>query len=627
MTREVLLGYEVGSAAAISIPVAHMAVTGQTQQSGKTTTLEALVSRSGLTALTFVTKRGEKSFADGARVQPYFRDRADWQFVTSIIDATLQEKNKFLRPWIMKICRNTRTLADVHGVVREKLETATGINEGVYTQLDAYLDLIVGEIDKAELAPTLDLKPGLNVMDVSGFRTEMQMLFIQSALDWVNERCHDTIVVIPEAWEFVPQAKSSPVKASATTLVRKGAALGNFIWIDSQDMAGVDKTILRGCTVWLMGAQRESNEIKRNLENIPAGMQRPKAQELALLERGQFFACFKHTVAKTYVRPAWMNDADAIATSKTTRMEVQSSGALFSTIPADRIVSPQLVGKLVPDVAEIEADIRKKLEEEMIDREARSFARGRESLIRDLQPKLDVLAGDINMIGVRIDDIQAILKPPPTYAVVVPGPSNFAIVPGEAQAFLPNRTEGAATSSSKPDAAEIDFNPGAPVSRLLAALSEMEAMGVKNPSRAIVAFLCNYTHIQSKPFVQAIAMLKDGQLIEIPESGKLALTDEGRKVARPADFMRTPEAIRKRIAELLGGAAGKIIDILVKAYPESVPRIELAARAGYTHVQSKPFVEALSKLRELGFAELPRPKDVRAGLLLFPETASHVRSQ
>src|SRR5262249_18341803 len=91
---EILLGYAVGSGEPAGIPPLNLAVVGQTQQSGKTTTLEALVSRSRGTALAFVTKRGEQSFADGRRVQPYFRDRADWQFVTSIIDATLQEKNK-----------------------------------------------------------------------------------------------------------------------------------------------------------------------------------------------------------------------------------------------------------------------------------------------------------------------------------------------------------------------------------------------------------------------------------------------------------------------------------------------------------------------------------------------------
>lgn len=53
------------------------------------------------------------------------------------------------------------------------------------------------------------------------------------------------------------------MKASAIALVRKGAGLQNYMWVDSQDTAGVDKTILRGCAVWLIGVQREANEIKR----------------------------------------------------------------------------------------------------------------------------------------------------------------------------------------------------------------------------------------------------------------------------------------------------------------------------------------------------------------------------
>lgn len=307
------LGFAVGSGDAVSIPLKHMAVTGQTQESGKTTTLEALVSRAGVTALAFVTKRGERAFERGRRVQPYFRDRADWQFVTSIIDATLQEKNKFLRPWIMKICRSTRTLADVQRAVRKELRTAKGVNEGVYTQLDAYLELIVPEIERAPLATGLHLVPGLNVMDISAVPTPMQMLFVQSALDWVNERERDTVVIIPEAWEFIPEGKGSPVKASAITLVRKGAGIGNYIWVDSQDMAGVDKTILRGCAVWLIGVQREANEIKRSLANIPASVKRPTAAAVATLERGQFYACWSNHAVKTYVQPAWMDAGDALA--------------------------------------------------------------------------------------------------------------------------------------------------------------------------------------------------------------------------------------------------------------------------------------------------------------------------
>jgi hypothetical protein len=137
------------------------------------------------------------------------------------------------------------------------------------------------------------------------------MLFVQSAIDWVNDRESNTIVVIPEAWEFIPEAKGSPVKASAIALVRKGSGIGNHIWVDSQDMAGVDKTILRGCPVWLIGVQRESNEIKRNLENIPKGIKRPTAAQIALLERGQFYACWGSNTIKTYVQPSWMKSDEA----------------------------------------------------------------------------------------------------------------------------------------------------------------------------------------------------------------------------------------------------------------------------------------------------------------------------
>jgi hypothetical protein len=313
MNAEIHLGYEVGTGKPVSIPLLNLAITGQTQASGKTTTLEALAARSRATVLAFVTKRGESSFTSGYNlVQPYFRDRADWQFVDAILEAALNEKNKFLRQFLIPICRKTKTLAEVQQAVRDGLRKAKGVKEGALVQLDAYLELIVPDIARAHLATALRLDGArLNVMDVSDFSLPMQMLFVQSAIDWVNEHERDTVVVIPEAWEFIPEGKGSPVKAAAVRLVRKGSGIGNRIWVDSQDMAGVDKVILRGCPVWLIGVQREINEIKRNIANIPAPTGKPKPADVAMLERGQFFVCFGNTLVKTYVQPAWMNANDA----------------------------------------------------------------------------------------------------------------------------------------------------------------------------------------------------------------------------------------------------------------------------------------------------------------------------
>lgn len=357
---EIHLGFEIAHGAAVSVPAFHMAITGQTQNSGKTTTLEALVARSGRTALTFITKRGERSFEDGDRISPYFRDRADWQFVSSIIDATLQEKNKFLRPWIMKICRNTETLADVQRAVRKALVKAKGINEGVYTQLDEYLDLIVPEIARADMAPDLYLQPGkLCVMDLRDYATPMQMLFIQSAIDRVNEKHRETIVVIPEAWEFIPESASSPVKNSAIALARKGAALGNFIWVDSQDMAGVDKTILRACTVWIIGVQREANEIKRNLANIPAGIAKPSAAALATLGRGEFFACWGRHAIPVYVQPAWMGPVTAKAIAER-QMTIDDA---IKPEPKESAVSPAEAKALREENERLKLDVVKMAQE------------------------------------------------------------------------------------------------------------------------------------------------------------------------------------------------------------------------------------------------------------------------
>lgn len=120
--KDVHLGYEVRTGKPVTIPIRHLAVTGQTQEAGKTTTLEALITRSKLRAVTFITKRGEGSFRNARSIEPYFREQADWQFVASILEASRQEKLKFERAWIIRASKGAKTLADVQTNVRKALE-------------------------------------------------------------------------------------------------------------------------------------------------------------------------------------------------------------------------------------------------------------------------------------------------------------------------------------------------------------------------------------------------------------------------------------------------------------------------------------------------------------------------
>ncbi len=75
--KAIHLGFEVGSGNPVQIQPSHIIVTGLTQQSGKTTTLEALITRSGLRAIVFRTKPGEKGFNAGSLAAPYFKEHAD----------------------------------------------------------------------------------------------------------------------------------------------------------------------------------------------------------------------------------------------------------------------------------------------------------------------------------------------------------------------------------------------------------------------------------------------------------------------------------------------------------------------------------------------------------------------
>jgi hypothetical protein len=327
------IGFEVGTGEAVDLPLRHMVVTGQTQEAGKTTALEAMIARSGLRALTFVTKRGEGSFGQARRVDPYFREQADWQFVASILEASRGEKLKFERAWIIRASRGARTLADVQRNVRKAMETAKGMSADVYLTLDAYLEAVVPQIEKVKWATSVDLKPGVNVMDMTGLNVEMQHLVIRSSLDWVLNKETDTVVVVPEAWKFIPQGRGTPVKLGAEAFIRQAAGLRNYLWLDSQDIAGVEKLILKSVPVWVLGVQREANEIKNTLKNIPAGIKKPKPEQIATLGLGQFFACHGTHVEKTYVWPAWMEESTALAVAKgETSVEAHPAPAVRSKV-------------------------------------------------------------------------------------------------------------------------------------------------------------------------------------------------------------------------------------------------------------------------------------------------------
>lgn len=370
MSATVRLGFEIPTGQSVDIPLRHMVVTGQTQEAGKTTTLEGLIARSGVKAIAFITKRGEGSFNDARVVAPYFREQADWKFVASILEASRGEKLKFERAWIIRASKGARTLADVQRNVRKALESAKGLSADVYLTLDAYLEEVVPQIDRVRWADTIELAAGVSAMDLTALNVEMQHLVIRSTIDWVLNHEKDTVVVVPEAWKFIPQGRGTPVKLAAEAYIRQAAGLRNYLWLDSQDIAGVEKMILKSVPVWILGVQRESNEVKRTLDQIPAGIKKPKPDAVATLQLGEFFACYGSNITKVYAQPRWMPDAEAQAIAEGRIDRPASKGP---TPRREVVVSPEEAAALRDENIELRRRVDE-LERQVVveSREARS---------------------------------------------------------------------------------------------------------------------------------------------------------------------------------------------------------------------------------------------------------------
>jgi len=318
LTDKILLGYEVGSGEPVFVPLHHLAIFGMTQLSGKTTTLEGLISRSELRAIAFITKRGEAGFTRYNLVTPYYKPRADWQFVEGLVNVALGEKVKYepgMRYGIMKVCKGRKDLKEIQKAALEfARDSKREFMKAVYEKLAAYLEIVIPELEKWIFSDRLELNEGINVMDLSGMRLETQHLVIASTIEYAFANLDHVIVIIPEAWETIPQSKMTPVKWVAQQFIRKGAALGNYLWLDSQDIGGIDKTPLRQCDNWLMGRMKEAHEVERILKQL-LGM-KVAAAEIQTLPLGHFYAAIGNDVRKVYVLPAGVPESVGVEVAR-----------------------------------------------------------------------------------------------------------------------------------------------------------------------------------------------------------------------------------------------------------------------------------------------------------------------
>jgi len=320
--KKIKLGYELKTGKEVNIKPSHLIVTGVTQKSGKTTTLEALIKRSGLKAIVFRTKIGEKSFIEGSIIPPYFKDRSDWQFIQGLIEATIKEKlRSFERAKIIQLCKisGNSLLGFKKAVDNRLLEKINTFEKDILTNIQAYLEIVLPKLQTMTFSNELNLVSGINIIDLERFSRddEVQSLIIRSVAEEVLHNHKGIILVLPEAWKFLPQKRGNPCKQIVEEFIRQGATNNNYIWIDSQDQTGVDKTPLKQVSTWILGYQAERNEVKHTIDQIPLPKnQKPKTDEIMNLGTGKFILATREQTVKVYVQPFWLNNDKAIQIAK-----------------------------------------------------------------------------------------------------------------------------------------------------------------------------------------------------------------------------------------------------------------------------------------------------------------------
>ena len=155
--------------------------------------------------------------------------------------------------------------------------------------------------------------------------------------------------------------------------------------------------------------------------------------------------------------------------------------------------------------------------------------------------------------------------------------------------------------------------------RLLSAVAWWESLGVPDPDYVSVAFAAG-TSAESSAFENNRSRLRAAGYIDYPPGGgRVRLTDAGRQLAPQPTRPRTNAAMQEMVFARLKPAVGRLLRVLVDAYPVEVSYEDLAERAGTSHTSSA-FENNRSWLRARGLADYPRKGFVRATMLLFPET-------
>jgi hypothetical protein len=292
----------------VDIEIFHTLFSGQTNLSGKTTTIKTLIPRAvelGYTVLVFDTKATTREFEGfGVEVPVCYRTTTDALVLIGLLESIRRARLSPLYATLSRATEGARSMGDIIDRLEEmELSSRSGfIKDACHTLVDLLKRLLLEMSTVKSMSTELKLVKGaINVMAINDLSTEAQQLVLKTAFELVM-KWRRLIVVIDEGFQFLPQDYSSACKRAIQDVVTQGAKTKLFVWVGTQFLATIDKPALKPLANKLLGRQDHNTEVEHTQKLIPDGKKAWPTKAIMTLKRGEFiFVPMEGETRKVYI--------------------------------------------------------------------------------------------------------------------------------------------------------------------------------------------------------------------------------------------------------------------------------------------------------------------------------------
>lgn len=319
MMAEIHLGISNGDR--VSIPLFHTLIAGQTQLSGKTTTIKALAPEASevedVSVLIFDTKPTGQEYPEYPQIPVCYQHTTDSLVLMGLLESIFRRRLTPYYSTLNRLTDNAQTLEDMRSNAVKMEETARSgfVKDACHTLADL-LRRLIAEIEGIEMVPILVSRKGVHVMAINRLSIEAQQLVLKTAFEQgIRGSNHaNKIFIIDESWRFLPEGYSSACKRAVQDMITQGAKTKRFVWLATQFLAPTDKDPLKGMPLKLLGRQDHTTEIEHTLKLIPEGKRTYQPEDIMRLKKGEFiYVNMEGYAKKVYVTPPWERQIEQLA--------------------------------------------------------------------------------------------------------------------------------------------------------------------------------------------------------------------------------------------------------------------------------------------------------------------------